>query len=85
MDVSGDEIAEAVLQEFDKWPTKRKPLQRGDGVKEWVPLSGIVAQGETPKSGGQDHRADNISRKRQFEMLGCSVSVVSSLPSIHLI
>jgi tRNA-specific adenosine deaminase 1 len=52
MDVSGDEIAEVVLKEFDKWPTKRKPLLRGDGVKEWVPLSGIVAQGETFKSGG---------------------------------
>jgi tRNA-specific adenosine deaminase 1 len=47
MDVSSDEIAEVVLNEFDKWPTKRKPLLRGGGVKEWVPLSGIVAQGET--------------------------------------
>jgi tRNA-specific adenosine deaminase 1 len=53
MDVSGDEIAAVVLKEFEKWPTKRKPLLRGDGVKEWVPLSGIVAQGETSKSGGQ--------------------------------
>jgi hypothetical protein len=53
MDVSGDEIAEAVLEEFDKWPTKRKPLLRGEGVKEWVPLSGIVAQGETSKIGDQ--------------------------------
>jgi tRNA-specific adenosine deaminase 1 len=53
MDVSGDEIAEVVLKEFEKWPTKRKPLLRGDGVKEWVPLSGIVAQGEAPEIGGQ--------------------------------
>jgi tRNA-specific adenosine deaminase 1 len=53
MDVSGDEIAEAVLKEFDKWPTKRKPLRRGDGVQEWVPLSGIVAQGETLKVGAR--------------------------------
>merc|ERR1711939_420221 len=45
MDISGDEIADVVLREFDSWPNKRKPLLRSDGVKEWVPLSGIVAQG----------------------------------------
>ncbi|PVH88854.1 adenosine-deaminase domain-containing protein [Cadophora sp. DSE1049] len=45
MDISGDEIADVVLKEFDRWPNKRKPLLRSDGVKEWVPLSGIVAQG----------------------------------------
>ncbi|KAE9380065.1 hypothetical protein N431DRAFT_432377 [Stipitochalara longipes BDJ] len=44
MEISGDAIAEAVLKEFDKWPTKRKPLGRSDGAKEWVPLSGIVAR-----------------------------------------
>ncbi|KAG4442068.1 hypothetical protein IFR05_002462 [Cadophora sp. M221] len=46
MDISGDEIADVVLREFDKWPNKRKPLLRSGGIKEWVPLSGIVAQGE---------------------------------------
>lgn len=45
MEVSGDDIADAVLKEFERWPKKRKPLVRSDGVKEWVPLSGIVAQG----------------------------------------
>lgn len=46
MEVSGDEIADAVLQEFDRWPKKRKPREdRGKNVREWVPLSGIVAQG----------------------------------------
>ncbi|OWO99116.1 tRNA-specific adenosine deaminase [Marssonina coronariae] len=45
MNISGDEVAELVLREFDKWPTKRRPLARSDGMKEWVPLSGIVAQG----------------------------------------
>ncbi|KAI9054486.1 hypothetical protein LZ554_001644 [Drepanopeziza brunnea f. sp. 'monogermtubi'] len=44
--ISGDEIAKAVLDVFDKWPAKRKPLVRSDGVREWVPLSGIVAQGK---------------------------------------
>ncbi|PMD27891.1 hypothetical protein NA56DRAFT_696909 [Hyaloscypha hepaticicola] len=44
MEISGDAIAEAVLKEFEKWPAKRKPLMRSDGVREWVPLSGIVAQ-----------------------------------------
>ena len=45
MDVSGDEIAEAVLKQFEDLPGKAKPLNRGNGVREWVPLSGIVAQG----------------------------------------
>ncbi|KAL2069002.1 hypothetical protein VTL71DRAFT_15340 [Oculimacula yallundae] len=45
MSISGDEIADVVLKEFEKWPSKRKPLLRNQGVKEWVPLSGIVAQG----------------------------------------
>ncbi|PMD60842.1 uncharacterized protein K444DRAFT_527647 [Hyaloscypha bicolor E] len=44
MEISGDAIAEVVLKEFEKWPAKRKPLVRSDGAKEWVPLSGIVAQ-----------------------------------------
>ncbi|KAF7870447.1 hypothetical protein EAF04_004191 [Stromatinia cepivora] len=43
---SGDEIANVVLKLFDELPTKRKPLNRGEGVREWVPLSGIVASGE---------------------------------------
>lgn len=42
---SGDEIANVVLKQFDELPTKRKPLSRGEGVREWVPLSGIVASG----------------------------------------
>jgi len=29
---------------FDSLEQKRKPLIRSDGAKEWVPLSGIVAQ-----------------------------------------
>jgi tRNA-specific adenosine deaminase 1 len=45
MEISGDAIAELVLKEFENWPPKRKPLVRSDGSKEWVPLSGIVAQG----------------------------------------
>jgi len=45
MDVSGDDIAEVVLKKFDALPAKAKPLVRGSGVREWVPLSGIVAQG----------------------------------------
>lgn len=46
MDISGDDIADVVLKQFEAWPTKGRPLVRGGGVKEWVPLSGIVAQGE---------------------------------------
>jgi hypothetical protein len=59
MDNSADEIADSVLKEFEKWPKKRKPLVRSDGVKEWVPLSGIVAQGSSPKfEMSADHEAD---------------------------
>jgi tRNA-specific adenosine deaminase 1 len=46
MEVSGDEIADVVLQQFEKLPQKRKPQDRGEGIQEWVPLSGIVAQGK---------------------------------------
>jgi tRNA-specific adenosine deaminase 1 len=41
-----DEIAAIVLDEFEKFPTKRKPAVRDNGVHEWVPLSGIVAHGK---------------------------------------
>lgn len=45
MDFNGDDIAEVVQTQFERLPQKRKPQTRGDGVQEWVPLSGIVAQG----------------------------------------
>ncbi|KAI3328468.1 adenosine deaminase/editase [Ustulina deusta] len=44
MTVSSDLIASLVQQEFDKLPTKRKPVVRDNGLREWVPLSGIVAE-----------------------------------------
>ncbi|EGX95005.1 tRNA-specific adenosine deaminase [Cordyceps militaris CM01] len=37
-------IAEAVLAQFDKLPAKRKPKVRDNGLHEWVPISGIVAE-----------------------------------------
>jgi tRNA-specific adenosine deaminase 1 len=40
-----DLIASLVLKAFDDLPAKRKPLVRDNGAHEWVPLSGIVAQG----------------------------------------
>ncbi|KJR82668.1 tRNA-specific adenosine deaminase 1 [Sporothrix schenckii 1099-18] len=39
-----DSIAKAVLEEFDRLPTNRKPAVRSNGIREWVPLSGIVAE-----------------------------------------
>jgi len=42
--MQADEIAKCVLDAFDSLPTKRRPLQRSDGFKEWVPLSGIVLE-----------------------------------------
>ncbi|OCL08391.1 hypothetical protein AOQ84DRAFT_340437 [Glonium stellatum] len=40
--MSADAIADCVLSTFDSLPAKRKPRQRDDGAREWVPLSGIV-------------------------------------------
>ncbi|KAM0246793.1 hypothetical protein ACHAQJ_010106 [Trichoderma viride] len=37
-------IARAVISQFDKLPSKRKPCVRDNGLHEWVPLSGIVAE-----------------------------------------
>jgi hypothetical protein len=48
MELTGDEIAEAVQSQFERLPQKRKPQARGYGLQEWVPLSGIVAQGANP-------------------------------------
>ncbi|CAK7562906.1 MAG: hypothetical protein SEPTF4163_000762 [Sporothrix epigloea] len=39
-----DAIAATVLDEFEKLPANRKPAIRSNGVREWVPLSGIVAE-----------------------------------------
>jgi tRNA-specific adenosine deaminase 1 len=64
MDFSADDVAKVVLEEFDRLPIKRKPLVRGDGVREWVPLSGIVAQGFTLRRLGADHEADVFHRER---------------------
>ncbi|KAE8450228.1 hypothetical protein EG329_006655 [Mollisiaceae sp. DMI_Dod_QoI] len=51
MNGTGDAIAKAVLDNFDAWERKRKPLDRNSGdtherqrLREWVPLSGIVAR-----------------------------------------
>ncbi|QPG97428.1 hypothetical protein C2857_006310 [Epichloe festucae Fl1] len=37
-------IARAVISQFNKLPAKRKPTVRDNGLHEWVPLSGIVAE-----------------------------------------
>ena len=37
-----DAIADCVLATFDQLPARRRPRPRGDGEREWVPLSGIV-------------------------------------------
>ncbi|OBT79892.1 hypothetical protein VF21_01658 [Pseudogymnoascus sp. 05NY08] len=46
MELTGDSIAETVLKKFNTLAKKRKPIQRADHKREWVPLAGIVAQGE---------------------------------------
>lgn len=42
----GDSIANTVLKAYGLLATKRKPPSRGNGTREWVPLSGIVARHE---------------------------------------
>ncbi len=37
-----DNIIEAVLSKFEALPARCKPQNRGNGIQEWVPLSGIV-------------------------------------------
>ncbi|KAM0524743.1 hypothetical protein ACHAPE_000843 [Trichoderma viride] len=37
-------IARAVISQFEKLPSKRKPCVRDNGLHEWVPLGGIVAE-----------------------------------------
>ncbi|KAL6830055.1 adenosine deaminase/editase [Trichoderma camerunense] len=37
-------IARAVISQFEKLPSKRKPCVRDNGLHEWVPMSGIVAE-----------------------------------------
>ncbi|EQB51553.1 hypothetical protein CGLO_08900 [Colletotrichum gloeosporioides Cg-14] len=37
-------VADLVLRRFGELPAKRKPAVRDNGLHEWVPLSGIVAE-----------------------------------------
>ncbi|KAI1212537.1 adenosine deaminase/editase [Annulohypoxylon truncatum] len=46
MTVTPDDVAALVLKHYDALPAKRKPKVRGNGLREWVPLAGIVAQGK---------------------------------------
>ncbi|KAK3901193.1 hypothetical protein C8A05DRAFT_16591, partial [Staphylotrichum tortipilum] len=39
------EIASTVLGAFQKLPAKRKPVVRDNGLREWVPMAGIVVKG----------------------------------------
>jgi hypothetical protein len=48
MGASGNDIADIVLRKFDDLPKKAKPLHRGGGAQEWIPLCGIVAEGWPP-------------------------------------
>ena len=40
-----DDKAAVVLEEFGKLPAKRRPAVRDNGLREWVPLGGIVVRG----------------------------------------
>ncbi|KAI2472323.1 adenosine deaminase/editase [Annulohypoxylon bovei var. microspora] len=45
MTITPDDIAALVQKHYDALPAKRKPVVRDNGLREWVPLAGIVAQG----------------------------------------
>ncbi|KAI0401565.1 adenosine deaminase/editase [Xylaria palmicola] len=49
MTTKPDIIASLVQQTFDSLPAKRKPVIRDNGLREWVPLSGIVAEDKDGK------------------------------------
>lgn len=57
MSATPDIIASLVLQEYEKLPAKRKPPVRDNGLHEWVPLSGIVAEFR----GGDDLRCLSLA------------------------
>ncbi|KAK7914594.1 hypothetical protein PG985_012297 [Apiospora marii] len=57
MSATPDIIASLVLQEYEKLPVKRKPPVRENGLHEWVPLSGIVAEFR----GGDDLRCLSLA------------------------
>ncbi len=46
MTTQADDIASTVLGAFSKLPAKRKPVVRDNGLREWVPLAGIVVKGK---------------------------------------
>lgn len=53
MAADADDIASAVLKQFGRLPAKRKPAVRDNGLREWVPLSGIVVKGAIPFRSGR--------------------------------
>jgi len=78
-DALSDGVADTVLKQFYDLPKKGKPLLRGGGVKEWVPLSGIVAEGEICGVLSQVQNANAVFRKREFEMCSPGVILLVSL------
>ncbi|KAI1766764.1 adenosine deaminase/editase [Hypoxylon sp. FL1150] len=49
MSATADEIAAQVQKHYDALPAKRKPTVRANGLREWVPMAGIVAEGNDHK------------------------------------
>ena len=45
-----DAVADAVLEKFEPLPRNSKPDEDGKGIRNWVPLSGIVLALGTLKS-----------------------------------
>jgi tRNA-specific adenosine deaminase 1 len=44
MNLDANLVASVVLNQFNILPRKRRPQIRSNGVREWVPLSGIIAE-----------------------------------------
>lgn len=49
-----DQVCDLVTKEFDKLPSKGKPLVRSNGIKEWTVLAGIVAHNIDNEGGTSD-------------------------------
>lgn len=66
----GDRIAQCVLEAFKKLPAKAKPRSYGDGLKEWVPLAGIVLSKPSTTAGKPDAAGEAIPDELTCVSLG---------------
>lgn len=74
-EVTGDDIADAVLKSFNALPRKAKPVVRNATTKEWVPLSGIAAQSWTSTFQQAETRLTTRYREWKLHLSGTRVGI----------